>query len=226
MLRKLSLRVQRNYVGDLVLFLTWHGFETLSFSLSPSCHWENLEATLSLVRLLRSPRVGPTSEARKIPRTQRTSVPQQRKGRCWNFETERVTLRKQWHVDCIHMSKVNFFHAYLCAFDRIWGRAVLAPRAHKLFCSQCICFRSLLVFESNFKPNARHCLDLCGMRHALMLPSPVAESFEAPSHYEELQKRPAKFDDICFAFWRHFYVFSRHDWTVSRDGEFVLGPDS
>lgn len=79
MLRKLSLRVRRNYVGDLVLLtlnisepgphlkrmvgaLTRHGFQTLS-------------PALSAVRLLRSPRVGPMSEVQQVPRTQRTLVP-------------------------------------------------------------------------------------------------------------------------------------------------------
>ena len=94
MLRKLSLRVRRNYVGDLVLLtlnisepgphlkrmvgaLTRHGFQTLS----PSFRWENLEPALS-ARLLRSPRVGPMSEVQQIPLTQRTSVPYQCQGRC------------------------------------------------------------------------------------------------------------------------------------------------
>ena len=122
MLRKFSLRVRRNYVGDLVLLLilnvsepgphlrkmvgalTRHGFQTLS----PSFRWENLEPALS-ARLLRSPRVGPMSEVQQIPLTQRTSVPYQCQGRCC------VDLRKLrccWLYS--HIKRQKFARSIVC----------------------------------------------------------------------------------------------------------------
>ena len=122
MLRKFSLRVRHNYVGDLVLLilnvsepgphlrkmvgaLTRHGFQTLS-------------PTLSAARLLRSPRVGPMSEVQQVPRTQRTSVTNVKEG----VEPERVGLRKlrccllMFIVIIVHV-KHQFVNAQLCAFE-------------------------------------------------------------------------------------------------------------